>query len=33
MMDKSSKRVEYEELEPPQGVPEVKPISKKELDE
>ena len=33
MMDKRSKRVEYEELEQPQGVPEVKPISKKELDE
>ena len=33
MMDKRRKRVEYEELEQPQGVPEVKPISKKELDE
>ena len=32
-MDKRSKRVEYEELEQPQGVPDVKPISKKELDE
>ena len=33
MIDKRSKREEYEELEQPQGVPEVKPISKKELDE
>ena len=33
MMDKRSKREEYEELEQPQGVPDVKPISKKELDE
>ena len=33
MVDKRSERVEYEELEQPQGVPEVKPISKKELDE
>ena len=34
MMDKRSKRAgEYEELEQPQGVPDVKPISKKELDE
>ena len=33
MIDKKSKREEYEELEQPQGVPEVKPISKKELDE
>ena len=33
MMDKRSKREEYEELEQPQGVPEVKPISKEELDE
>ena len=33
MMDKRRKRVQYEELEQPQGVPEVKPISKKELDE
>ena len=32
-MDKRSKREEYEELEQPQGVPDVKPISKKELDE
>ena len=32
MMDKRRKRVQYEELEQPQGVPEVKPISKKELD-
>ena len=33
MMDKRSKREEYEELEQPHGVPDVKPISKKELDE
>ena len=33
MIDKRSKRGEYEELEQPQGVPDVKPISKKELDE
>ena len=33
MMDKRSKREEYEELEQPQGVPDVKPISKEELDE
>ena len=33
MVDKRSKREEYEELEQPQGVPDVKPISKKELDE
>ena len=33
MMDKRSKREEYEELEQPQGVPDVKSISKKELDE
>ena len=33
MIDKRSKREEYEELEQPQGVPDVKPISKKELDE
>ena len=33
MMDKRSKRGEYEELEQPQGVPDVKPISKKDLDE
>ena len=32
MIDKRSKREEYEELEQPQGVPDVKPISKKELD-
>ena len=32
MMDKRSKREEYEELEQPQGVTEVKPISKEELD-
>ena len=29
MIDKRSKREEYEELEQPQGVPDVKPISKK----
>ena len=33
MMDKRSKREEYEELEQPQGVPDVKQISKEELDE
>ena len=33
MMDKGSKREEYEELEQPQGVPDVKPISKEELGE
>ena len=33
MVDKRSEREEYEELEQPQGVPDVKPISKKELDE
>ena len=33
MMDKRSKRKEYEELEQPQGVPDLKPISKIELDE
>ena len=33
MMDKRSKREEYKELEQPQGVPDVKPISKKELNE
>ena len=33
MVDKRSKREEYEEREQPQGVPDVKPISKKELDE
>ena len=32
MMDKRSKREEYGELEQPQGVPEVKPISKEEFD-
>ena len=32
MMDKRGKREEYRELEQPQGVPEVKPISKEELD-
>ena len=33
MVDKKGEREEYEELEQPQGVPDVKPISKKELDE
>ena len=33
MIDKGGKREEYEELEQPQGVPYVKPISKEELDE
>ena len=33
MINKRGKRGEYEELEQPQGVPDVKPISKKELDE
>ena len=33
MVDKRSEREEYEELEQPQGVPDVKPIYKKELDE
>ena len=33
MMDKRSKKEKYEELEQPQGVPDVKPICKKELDE
>ena len=33
MIDKRSKREGYEELEQPQGVPEVKLISKKEFDE
>ena len=33
MMDKRSKRGKYEELEQPQGLPDVKPISEKELDE
>ena len=33
MMEKRSKREEYEGLEQPKGVPDVKPISKKELDE
>ena len=33
MIEKRSKREEYGELEQPQGVPDVKPISKKELDE
>ena len=33
MMDKRSKKEEYEELEQPQGFPDIKPISKEELDE
>ena len=33
MIDKRGKREEYEELEQPQGVPDVKPIAKRELDE
>ena len=33
MIDKRGKRGQYEELEHPQGVQDVKPISKKELDE
>ena len=33
MIDKRGKRGEYEELEQPQGVPDVRPISKRELDE
>ena len=33
MIDKRGKGEEYEELEQPQGVPDVKPISKRELDE
>ena len=33
MIDKRGKRGEYEELEQPHGVSDVKPISKKELDE
>ena len=33
MIDKRSKKEEYEELEQPQGVPDVKPISERELDE
>ena len=33
MIDKRSKREEYEELEQPQGVPDIKPISKKKLNE
>ena len=33
IIDKRGKRGEYEELEQPQGVPDVKPISMKELDE
>ena len=31
MIDKRDKRGEYEELEQPNGVPDVRPISKKEL--
>ena len=33
MIDKRGKRGEHEELEQPQGVPDVRPISKRELDE
>ena len=33
MIDKKDKEAEYIDLEQPQGVSEVKPISKKELDE
>ena len=33
MIDKRGKRGEYEKLEQPQGVPDVRPISKRELDE
>ena len=33
MIDKRGKREEYEGLEQPQGVPDVEPISKRELDE
>ena len=33
MIEKRGKREEHEELEQPQGVPDVKPISKEELDE
>ena len=33
MIDKRGKREEYEELEQPQGVPDVRPISTRELDE
>ena len=33
MRDKRGQREEYEELEQPQGVPDVKPISERELDE
>ena len=33
MIDKRGKRKEYKELEQPQGVPDVNPISKRELDE
>ena len=33
MINKRGKKGEYEELEQPQGVPDVKPISKEELDE
>ena len=33
MIDKRVKSEEYEELEQPQGVPDVRPISKRELDE
>ena len=33
MINKRGKREEYEELEQPQGIPDVEPISKRELDE
>ena len=33
MIDKKDKETEYIDLEQPQGIPDVKPISKKELDE
>ena len=33
MVDEKDKKAEYIALEQPQGVPDVKPISKKELDE
>ena len=33
MVDKKDKKVEYIDLEQPQGVSDVKPILKKELDE
>ena len=33
MIDKKDKEAGYIDLEQPQGIPDVKPISKKELDE